>query len=127
MISSSKVVNRANSVAVAITLLLSVVAGTTVTGPARAQNMNMPGMSAGKPAAATSATALGTVESVNIPQRRIKLNHEAIPEVNWPAMSMEFPTASEVDLSRVKPGIKVKFTLSGADGSYTVQSISPAP
>jgi Cu(I)/Ag(I) efflux system protein CusF len=91
---------------------------------------NMPGMGGGKaPAttAATSASASGTVEAVNAQQRKIKLKHEAIPAINWPAMSMEFPAAPSVDLAAVKSGAKVKFTLNkGADGTYTVQSLRPA-
>ncbi|MBD2746064.1 copper-binding protein [Microvirga sp. BT688] len=91
---------------------------------------NMPGMGGGKaPAAtaATSASATGTVESVSAQQRKIKLNHEPIPAFGWPAMSMEMATAPSVDLTQVKPGAKVKFTLNkGTDGSYTVQSLSPA-
>lgn len=92
--------------------------------PPKTGNMpNMPGMAAGK---ATSASATGTVESVNAQQRKIKLNHEPIPAINWPAMTMEFPAAPSVDLSKVAAGAKVRFTLSGSNGSYTVDSISPA-
>lgn len=89
---------------------------------------NMPGMSGGGAAAtATSASATGTVESVDAQQHKIKLNHEPIPAFNWPAMSMEMAAAPSVDLTKVKPGSKVKFTLTkGADGAYTVQSLSSA-
>ena len=112
-------------------LILSGLAAVGTTLPAHAQgtsgmgNMqNMPGMNAGT--AATSATATGTVEAVDAQQRKIKLNHEPIPAISWPAMSMEFAAAPSVDLSKVKPGNKVKFTLTGAGGTYTVQSLSPA-
>ncbi|MFC1457847.1 MULTISPECIES: copper-binding protein [Microvirga] len=88
---------------------------------------NMPGMGSGNTTAATSAMATGTVASVNTEQRKVKLNHEPIPAIGWPAMSMEFAAAPSVDLTQVKPGAKVKFTLNkGTDGSYTVQSLSPA-
>jgi Cu(I)/Ag(I) efflux system periplasmic protein CusF len=40
---------------------------------------------------------------------------------------MEFPVVSSVDLSKVKVGDKVRFTLSGSGNAYTVQSINPAP
>lgn len=109
-------------------LLVGIAPALIMVGQAHAQGMNMqnmPGM-AGKPAAATTASGTGTVESVNASQRKIKLNHEPIPAVNWPAMSMEFPTAASVDLTKVKPGAKVKFTMSGANGNYTVDSITPA-
>ncbi|AWB25210.1 MULTISPECIES: copper-binding protein [Methylobacterium] len=73
-----------------------------------------------------TASTTGTVAAVNTGQHKVTFDHEPIPAINWPAMHMEFPAASSVDLSKVKPGEKVKFTLSGSKGSYTVQSITPA-
>ena len=91
---------------------------------------DMPGMS-GKAGAESgkqqTASATGTVAAVNASQHKVTFDHEPIPAINWPAMHMEFPAISSVDLSKVKPGEKVKFTLSGSKGSYTVQSITPAP
>ena len=113
----------------ATALLVGLAPALVLVGQAHAQGMNMqnmPGMTGGKAAAATTASATGMVESVDASQRKIKLNHEQIPAVNWPAMSMEFPTAASVDLTKVKPGAKVKFTMSGANGNYTVDSITPA-
>jgi Cu(I)/Ag(I) efflux system periplasmic protein CusF len=116
-----------------VALLVGIAPAFAILGQAYAQSgqgtsnmQNMPGMAAGKTAPATSAAGTGTVEAVNAPQRKIKLNHEPIPAINWPAMSMEFPAAASVDLAKVKPGSKVKFTLSGSSGSYTVDSITPA-
>ncbi|QRM35342.1 copper-binding protein (plasmid) [Microvirga sp. VF16] len=87
---------------------------------------NMQGMSGGK-AEAMTATATGTVASVTQSQRKIKLDHEPIPAFNWPAMSMEMAAAPSIDLSKVKTGSKVRFTVKkGADGTYTVESLSPA-
>ena len=42
------------------------------------------------------------------------------------AMKMEFPVVSSLDLSKVKVGDKVRFTITGLGNSNTVQSISPA-
>lgn len=92
---------------------------------ARAQGMsNMQGMPASK--GATSASGSGTVAAINTSARKITLNHGPLPAINWPAMKMEFPVAPSVDLSKVKPGDKVTFTLSGSNNSYTVQSMAPA-
>jgi len=85
---------------------------------------DMPGM--GKAKQGTTATGTGTVTAVNIPNRRVTLDHGPIPDIKWPAMKMEFATARSVDLSKVKTGDKVHFTLSGSGSSYTVQSIKPA-
>ena len=92
----------------------------------RAQGMQpMPGMGDAK--TGTMASATGTVTAMNAADRKVTFNHGPIPEIKWPAMKMEFPVIPSVDLSNVKVGDKVRFTLSGSGNSYTVQSISPAP
>jgi Cu(I)/Ag(I) efflux system periplasmic protein CusF len=95
----------------------------------RAQGMQdmkqMPGMGDAKQETTTSV--IGTITSINAADRRVTFNHCAIPEIKWPAMKMEFPVVPSVDLSKVKVGDKVRFTLSGSKNSYTVQSISLAP
>jgi Cu(I)/Ag(I) efflux system protein CusF len=92
----------------------------------RAQGMSqMPGMGGTKQE--TTASATGTVTAIDAAGRKITFNHGPISEIKWPAMKMEFPVASSVDLSKVKVGDKVRFTLSGSKNSYTVQSINPAP
>ena len=88
---------------------------------------SMPGMSGSTGAAgAQQASATGTVMSVDTAGRKVKFDHEAIPAISWPAMKMEFAAAPTVDLTKVKPGDKVQFSLAGSNGSYTVQSITPA-
>src|SRR5262245_7672913 len=85
----------------------------------------MEGMGDTKQTATASAT--GTVTAVTAANHKITVNHGAIPEIKWPAMRMEFPVVSSLDLSKVKVGDKVLFTLSGSGNSYVVQSISTAP
>jgi Cu/Ag efflux protein CusF len=103
-------------------------------GDARAQGMNMkdmPGMKKDMPAkkgeATKAATATGTVTAMDTAKRKVTLDHGPIADINWPAMKMEFSVAPSVDLSQVKTGDRVQFTLSGSGNSYTVQSISPGP
>ena len=92
---------------------------------ARAQGMsNMQTMPAGKGATSTSGT--GTVVAVNKSGRKVTFNHGPLPAINWPAMEMEFAVAPSVDLSKVRTGDKVTFTLKGSNNSYTVESIRPA-
>ncbi|MBX9934608.1 MAG: copper-binding protein [Methylobacterium sp.] len=89
---------------------------------------NMLGMSGNASGAKSqTASAKGTVAAVDTGQHKVTFDHEPIPAIGWPAMHMEFAAAPSVDLSKVKPGEKVQFTLSGAKGSYTVQSITPSP
>jgi Cu/Ag efflux protein CusF len=73
------------------------------------------------------AHATGTVNSVDIAQRKINLSHSPIPAIGWPAMTMDFPVAPTVDLARIKPGTRVEFTVEkGKNGMYEVQSVQPA-
>ena len=93
---------------------------------AQAPNMDkMLGM--GNAAQGTAASGTGTITAVNVTGRKVTLDHGPIAAIKWPAMKMEFPAAPSVDLSKVKVGDKVRFTLSGSGKSYTVQAISPEP
>ena len=74
-----------------------------------------------------TASATGTVTAVKTANHKITFDHGPITEIKWPAMKMEFPVVSSLDLSKFKVGDKVRFTLSGSGNSYTVQSISLAP
>ncbi|OYV34858.1 MAG: hypothetical protein B7Z80_20060 [Rhodospirillales bacterium 20-64-7] len=73
------------------------------------------------------AHATGTVNAVDPAAHKINLSHQPIPALGWPAMTMDFPVAPSVDLSRIKPGSRVDFSL-GKDkgGMYEVQSVQPA-
>ncbi len=99
-------------------------------GQIRAQGMkDMPGMKKDMPGmkgeATKTAAGTGTVTAMDTAKRKVTLDHGPIPDINWPAMKMEFPVAPSVDLSKVKTGDQVRFTLSGSGNSYTVQSINP--
>jgi Cu(I)/Ag(I) efflux system protein CusF len=72
-------------------------------------NPNMPGMQhdAAKPA---EAQAVGVVRAVDTHAGTITLQHEAIPAIGWPAMTMPFHASSEI-LKQAKIGQKVHFEL----------------
>ena len=119
---------RTGTLAAAVALLL---AGAVQAQAAPPSTMgDMPGMSGNAGSASAkgqTASATGTVAAVNAGQRKVTFDHGPIPAIGWPAMHMEFPAAPSVDLTKVKPGEKVQFTLTGSKGNYTVQSITPAP
>lgn len=117
---SAKLKTQHAAAAVLIASSLAISSGTSF-----AQMANMP-MSKDAPNAATkSASGTGTVIALNAASKKIKFDHGPLPEIGWPKMKMEFPVASSVDLSKVKIGDKVRFTLAGSGKTYTVQSISP--
>jgi Cu/Ag efflux protein CusF len=73
------------------------------------------------------AHGTGTVNSVDPAQHKVNLSHNPIPEIGWPAMTMEFPVAPSVDLNAIKPGSRVNFTIEqGPSGMYEIQAITPA-
>jgi Cu/Ag efflux protein CusF len=51
----------------------------------------------------------GTVQKVEEESRKVTLAHEAIPEWQWPSMTMSFDVAEDVDLSGLREGAKVEF------------------
>lgn len=114
-------------------LLLGLLLALASAGAVRAQDsqsmssdMNsMPGMLQ-KAQAQTPPTA-ATVNGIDPSTRKVNISHEAIPALNWPAMTMDFTAAEGVDLEAVQAGSKVLVTVSRrSDGAYMVDSITPA-
>jgi Cu/Ag efflux protein CusF len=78
-------------------------------------------------AGANDAHGTGTVNSVDPAQHKVNLSHQPIPEIGWPAMTMEFPVAPSVDLTAIKPGTRVNFTIEQQPGGmYEIRAIAPA-
>ena len=73
------------------------------------------------------AHGTGTVNSIDPTQHKVNLSHNPIPEIGWPAMTMDFPVAPSVDLRAVKPGTRVNFTIErGEGGMFEIRAIAPA-
>jgi Cu/Ag efflux protein CusF len=73
------------------------------------------------------AHGTGIVNSVDAAQHKVNLTHQPIPEIGWPTMTMEFPVAPALDLSVIKPGSRVNFTIEkGQSGMYEIKAIAPA-
>lgn len=111
----------------ALAIAASLISGSFAfsSGVSFGQMGNMPMSTDAPKTAAKTASGTGTVVALNAAGKKITFDHGPMPEINWPAMKMEFPVASSVDLSKVKTGDKVRFTLTGSGQNYTVQSISP--
>ena len=73
------------------------------------------------------AHGTGMVNSVDQAQHKVNLSHQPIPEIGWPAMTMEFPVAPSIDLKAIKPGTRVNFTIEQQPGGmYEIRAITPA-
>nr|ACF28470.1 uncharacterized conserved protein [Azospirillum baldaniorum] len=69
----------------------------------------------------------GTVNTVNPAKRLVNLSHGPIAALGWPAMSMDFVVAPNVDLKAVKPGDPVAFTIGkDAAGMYRIETLTPS-
>jgi len=67
--------------------------------------------------AQTAASAIGVVRQVKPEEGKVKINHEAIPALGWPAMTMTFRVKDKSVLEGIGPGDKVHFDLEkGATG-----------
>lgn len=68
----------------------------------------------------------GMVKKVDVGKRVINLSHGPIPAIGWPQMTMDFVVDPKVDLSGVKEGQAVEFTLVPTGGSnYAIATIKP--
>jgi Cu(I)/Ag(I) efflux system protein CusF len=58
----------------------------------------------------------GEVIAVDKAAGKVKLKHEAIPELEWPTMTMFFGVADKSQLDAVKAGDQVEFEFVKANG-----------
>lgn len=69
----------------------------------------------------------GVIKGVNAGERKLLIAHGPIPALKWPGMTMAFGIAPDVDVGRLSPGVKVKFTLSrDAKGLWIIDKIQQA-
>lgn len=78
--------------------------------------------------AAATIPATGTVKGVDVAKGKLVIDHDPIPALNWPRMTMDFQLVDKALTSTVKAGDKVKFTMTKDDkGAYVITAIEPAP
>lgn len=74
-----------------------------------------------------AATGSGKVNSVDAKAGKLNLTHGPIEALKWPGMTMDFAVVSGTDLSGIKAGDTVTFTLGkAADGMYAINQIKPS-
>ncbi len=119
-----------------IRFLIGAVALMVLVGSVRAEAMVL-SAGGGRPASgqpaqliheghAGAAQGSGVVNSVDAAAHKVNLSHGSIKTLGWPAMTMDFPVSPDADLSGLKPGSKVNFTLVHMkDGTWMVDTIQP--
>lgn len=65
----------------------------------------------------------GVIQTIT--SRSLVIQHQAIPALKWPAMTMPFAFSADVDLTVVKPGEQVTFTLVRAGDGFQIISLTP--
>ncbi|HEB83322.1 MAG TPA: efflux RND transporter periplasmic adaptor subunit [Gammaproteobacteria bacterium] len=73
--------------------------------------------------AVKSVTGSGVVQSINMDEKTINLQHEPIDELGWPAMTMDFDVMPDVDLGQLSVNEKVMFQLEKHGDNYMITSI----
>ncbi|HZQ63198.1 MAG TPA: copper-binding protein [Casimicrobiaceae bacterium] len=88
-----------------------------------AMNMN----SSGAPNAVASLQThriTGTVKKVDAKNRTVTLEHEAVPSLNWPAMTMSFKVQDDATLAKVKSGAKIRAEMVQRGKDYVITSVN---
>ena len=77
--------------------------------------------------AADDVPGKGVVKKVDAAAGVVKLAHEPIPAIKWPAMTMDIKVQDARLLTGLKPEQKVDFGLvKGANGQYVISRIGAA-
>jgi Cu/Ag efflux protein CusF len=77
------------------------------------------------PADAKMFSAHGKVNSVDTAAGKVNISHDAIRELKWPKMTMDFQAHDPAMLRSIKPGMEVNFDLMKMDGIYHLVKITP--
>jgi Cu(I)/Ag(I) efflux system membrane fusion protein len=84
---------------------------------------------AGTPAKGAAMHAgRGKVTAVDAAKGRVELDHEPIPSLKWPRMTMEFAVGDKAGLAKLKKGDVVEFEIRGEpdkDGNYRIDKLTP--
>ncbi len=92
-----------------------------ITAPAFANDAHHP-----KAEVQKSYSVKGQVVEIDKANSKLKLKHEAVPELEWPAMTMFFPVSEKSQLDTLKVGDQVEFAFVKANGgSPQITQIKP--
>ena len=67
--------------------------------------------------------ATGSVKSVNKSAGKVTIAHEAIPDLHWPAMTMQFGVADKKLLGELAAGKKIDFRFVQRGNDYLVTAL----
>ena len=82
---------------------------------------NMSGMAMDTDAGAKTGSGVGEITAIDKTAGTLTIKHDAIPAVDWPAMTMAFKATPPALLDGLKVGEKIKFDVkvNGSDAEVT--------
>lgn len=72
---------------------------------------------------AETIAGMGIIIEIGLTSRMLKLQHESIEALGWPAMTMNFDVADNVDLSGLEKGQSIRFMLSQSTPGIRIESV----
>jgi len=73
------------------------------------------------------ATGQGVINSVDKANRKVNINHEAILDIGWPAMTMDLDVSEDVNLDSLSSNQQIQFHMElGKDKIYRITKIMNA-
>jgi Cu(I)/Ag(I) efflux system protein CusF len=88
------------------------------------QGMKMQASSAAAPVVKTG-TGTGDVKAVDTKAGTVTLDHEAMPAIGWPAMTMTFPVSEPSVLNGLEAGKTVSFDVTVTDNKPVITDVRP--
>ncbi len=67
---------------------------------------------------------MGIIQNINKDEHMVTLAHEPIKALNWPAMTMSFKVANNIDMSNIELKQTIYFELQKTANSYEITKIS---
>lgn len=87
------------------------------------KGMDMKGMDIGKKSEGQVHKATGKVTKVDSSNGTVTIDHEPVPSMKWPSMSMAFKVKDKAMLDKVKQGAKVDFSFTQSGKDYIITEI----
>lgn len=70
--------------------------------------------------------AVGKLESIDIASNTVTVSHKPIPDLNWPAMTMDFDLATSEVVKGILPGTVIQFGFEQRDpGEFVIVDMKP--
>lgn len=80
-----------------------------------------------QPVGGAAVTGQGRIVAADPKTGALTMQHDPIPALKWPAMTMDFPVRDPALLAGLKPGQAVAFEMVKENGDFVVTAIRPQP